>query len=417
MLADVYEYDQLLTGEKREGQFGVYIDFFGEKLPSIPGEVIPLMLMSSMGYVANQHPMNPDVIMLLRLCFSIIPAITAVLAIPILVYLYPEEAKDDENFLAEVQAGLERHAKGLEARDPITGNAVPVPGNIHASCDPYVIAQKAAGEGGAAVDVGKEEDQRKRGKAAMESLDHFTQWELQQVVDSGDKAKLVVWTAVYSFVSLVGVVVLCIWAANDWSTNIDVEVVLDPACSSNTSNPSPFAALAAGNCTDGFFGATCEQACPGLGSTESETEFTGLSCSGHGSCNATTQKTADLVATCTCDEGYEGVSCDIGEVEEPVAWIPIIVALIALFVVFLIISLLRLKEALRLKSTDQFTVDGTDHTVAVIAARLDQITGTPSELESNIEGGPQAAVADGVDAQVAAPQPQPEPQPEPQPKP
>jgi hypothetical protein len=45
----------------------VYIDFFGEKLPSIPGEVIPLMLMSSMGYVANQHPQNPDVVWLLRL--------------------------------------------------------------------------------------------------------------------------------------------------------------------------------------------------------------------------------------------------------------------------------------------------------------------------------------------------------------
>ena len=39
ILADVYEYDQLLTGERREAEFGVYIDFFGEKLPSIPGRL------------------------------------------------------------------------------------------------------------------------------------------------------------------------------------------------------------------------------------------------------------------------------------------------------------------------------------------------------------------------------------------
>ena len=86
ILADIYEYDELITGERREGEFGVYIDFFGEKvslpaslslslslsflkgalllhqLPSIPGEVIPLMLMSSMGYVANTHPQNESVV-------------------------------------------------------------------------------------------------------------------------------------------------------------------------------------------------------------------------------------------------------------------------------------------------------------------------------------------------------------------
>ena len=85
------------------------------------------------------------------------------------------------------------------------------------------------------------------------------------------------------------------------------------------------------------------------------------------------------------------------------AWIPIIVAMIALFVVFLVISLLRLKEALRLKSTDQFTVGDRDHTVAVITARLVQIKGTPCKLKSNIEGG----------ALAAAPQLFPEPQPKP----
>ena len=79
---------QLITGERREGEFGVYMDFFGEKLPSIPGEVGPLMLMSSLGYVARQHPQNDDVIWLLRLCFSIVPAMTLALGIPVLLYVY-----------------------------------------------------------------------------------------------------------------------------------------------------------------------------------------------------------------------------------------------------------------------------------------------------------------------------------------
>ena len=36
ILADIYEYDELITGERREGEFGVYIDFFGEKVSRSP---------------------------------------------------------------------------------------------------------------------------------------------------------------------------------------------------------------------------------------------------------------------------------------------------------------------------------------------------------------------------------------------
>ena len=134
ILADIYEYDELITGERREGEFGVYIDFFGEKLPSIPGEVIPLMLMSSMGYVANLHPQNESVVWLLRLCFSIIPAVTGLAAIPVLLYMYPEAAKDDARFLDEVHAGLACHRKGQAARDPVTGQILLPPKQIQAAC-------------------------------------------------------------------------------------------------------------------------------------------------------------------------------------------------------------------------------------------------------------------------------------------
>ena len=368
MLADVYEYDTLVTGEKREGQFGVYIDFFGEKLPSIPGEVIPLMLMGSMGYVANQHPQNDEVIWVLRLCFSIVPALTGLLALPVLLCLYPDAAKDDKAFLEEVQAGLARHAKGLEARDPITGNVLPVPSTVHTSCDPRVAAGDAEGIV-QSMSAGWRAQSQKRGKAAMRSLDHFTQWELRQVVESGSKGKLVMLTAAHTAVSLIGIILLLIWAARDW-TNLDVRQSPDRAC---TALHSP------GQCSAVRCSAVQTVQC-GL------TELGGLSCSGHGVCNATSVREVDLIASCTCDAGYKGASCEFGPAaQEPVAWLPIIVAMLALFVVYLCVSLLRLKEALRLRSTDEFSISGTDHLVAVATARLAQIQGKASPLHSNIE--------------------------------
>ena len=42
------------------------------------------MLMSSLGYVPNR-PQNPEVVWLLRLCFSIIPAAFSLLGLPVLV--------------------------------------------------------------------------------------------------------------------------------------------------------------------------------------------------------------------------------------------------------------------------------------------------------------------------------------------
>eukprot|EP01047_Picozoa_sp_COSAG01_P017294 COSAG01_NODE_912_length_12786_cov_11.125621_8_plen_121_part_00 len=55
ILADVYEYDELVTGERREGEFGVYIDFFGEKLPSIPGEVRGMTSSSMLATLVVPH--------------------------------------------------------------------------------------------------------------------------------------------------------------------------------------------------------------------------------------------------------------------------------------------------------------------------------------------------------------------------
>lgn len=305
ILADVYEYDQLLTGERREAEFGVYIDFFGEKLPSIPSEVVPLMLMSSLGYVANQHPQNADVVWLLRLCFSIIPALTGLLSLPILLWWYPVAARKDKQFLDEVQAGLTLHAAGEPARDPITGFEIKPAGDIQLACDPYRVAgltaatatEDAAEEGDKGDDsdmvVAADDEAKRRGQDALEAFDHFSVWELKRVAASADPRVLLKITGLYSVgaVGVIGVLARC--AAQDWAANIDGAGAINPL---DATACAPTIVLAAGecvtnsgncaNCSAGLFGSACEHACPGLiATTADRSGYSGLPCSGHGLCN------------------------------------------------------------------------------------------------------------------------------------
>ena len=292
ILADVYEYDQLLTGERREAEFGVYIDFFGEKLPSIPGEVVPLMLMSSLGYVANQHPQNEDVVWLLRLCFSIIPALTGLLSLPILLWWYPIAARKDKQFLDEVQAGLSLHKAGESARDPITGFEIKPAAHIQLACDPYRVAGLTAAtpeasdnndndendnddndKGDAvATEETEETEAKRRGQDAMEAFDHFSLWELKWVAASADPGVLVKITGLYSVAAAAAIVLLSRWAAQDWAANIDGAGAIDPmdaaACAPSVlvtaGDCAGAGSIDCDNCSAGLFGSACEYACPGL---------------------------------------------------------------------------------------------------------------------------------------------------------
>jgi GPH family glycoside/pentoside/hexuronide:cation symporter len=390
ILADIYEYDELITGERREGEFGVYIDFFGEKLPSIPGEVIPLMLMSSMGYVANTHPQNDSVIWLLRLCFSIIPAITGLVAIPILLYMYPEAAKDDVKFLDEVHAGLARHRNGQEAVDPCTGRILLPPKQVQAACDPHKVAKEA----GATVEADSQEDSEERGKKAMEALDHFTQWELRKVTSSDDKGVLVNLMGLYTASSTVAIALLVVWATVDWNTNIAVEDPAPPTCTATSVPGQP----TSGACPDGFYGTSCNSACPGLVAIgDPVSSYTGLPCSGFGACNVSGSILADLVPGCVCDKDHVGASCSEPKtVEEPVAMLPIIIALIGLSLFCLVISVIRLREAIRIQTAEQFNIDGHDVTVKSINVRLQQMSQPKAKSSSNLtpESGASVPVTD-----------------------
>ena len=92
--------------------------------------------------------------------------------------------------------------------------------------------------------------------------------------------------------------------------------------------------------------------------------------------------------------------------------LPVIIALIGLSVFLLVISVIRLREAIRIQSAEQFNVGGRDVTVQAVVVRLQQINqpkaasptnlvnvderiSTSDDLNSNTEA---AAAADTTDA-------------------
>ena len=84
-----------------------------------------------------------------------------------------------------MQAGLARHRQGTAARDPITGRLLRPPAQIHRDCDPHRVAQSAVPLPESPPEEEPEnitassklaKESRLRGKRAIESFDHFTNW-------------------------------------------------------------------------------------------------------------------------------------------------------------------------------------------------------------------------------------------------
>jgi hypothetical protein len=196
-------------------------------------QVVPLMLMSSLGYVANQHPQNSDVVWLLRLCFSIIPAVTTLISIPVLVCLYPKVAKQDEQFLETVQTGLAQHAQHKAVKDPLSDRILLPAGDVRHAMNPRVVYERQRRDEGNEVLVTTPHTpgSERAGKEVMDSLDHFTKWELGRAKESESPRVLVKTTACYVVAAAVCIALLCVWAVADWDANIDgYERVTDPAC-------------------------------------------------------------------------------------------------------------------------------------------------------------------------------------------
>ena len=64
--------------------------------------------------------------------------------------------------------------------------------------------------------------------------------------------------------------------------------------------------------------------------------------------------------------------------------LPVIIALIGLSVFCLVISVIRLLEAIRIQTAEQFNIDGHDVTVEAINVRIKQISQPKAAISSNL---------------------------------
>ena len=170
--ADVIDYDELLTGKRREAQYGAFWAML-PKFVAIPSAAIPIAVLGSLGYVPNAEQ-SPQVVLAIKAIFALTPAFFSALAL-VVALRFPI----DERTHAAILAGIQAHARGEPATDPLTGERVLPP----------------------------------RARAVDEDtgwfLDHFTPGELALLLARGGRA-LVARVATVALASL-AVVVAAVW--------------------------------------------------------------------------------------------------------------------------------------------------------------------------------------------------------------
>jgi MFS family permease len=120
MQADVIDYDELHTGQRREAQFTAFWAMV-PKLVAIPGAALPIAVLAQLGYVPNQDQ-TPTVLMGIRILYALVPAACATVAF-FLARLY----NVTQEVHGKIRAGIAAHARGEDAVDPLTGRMVPPP--------------------------------------------------------------------------------------------------------------------------------------------------------------------------------------------------------------------------------------------------------------------------------------------------
>jgi GPH family glycoside/pentoside/hexuronide:cation symporter len=118
MVADSIDYDELLTGRRREAQFGSFLGLL-PKFFSIPGQAVPLAVLASVGFVPNQEQ-TPQVILCIKVIFAVFPPAFYIAALTVMMR-YPIS----EKVHLAIREGIAAHARGEDAMDPIRGGAVP----------------------------------------------------------------------------------------------------------------------------------------------------------------------------------------------------------------------------------------------------------------------------------------------------
>jgi glycoside/pentoside/hexuronide:cation symporter, GPH family len=120
MQAEVIDYDELYTGKRREAQYAGFWSFL-PKLAAIPSAALPIALLAWLGYVPNATQ-TPEVTSAIRALYTLGPLLATTLSLAV-VCRFPINAKNH----AAILLGIERHKRGQNAVDPLTGTDLPPP--------------------------------------------------------------------------------------------------------------------------------------------------------------------------------------------------------------------------------------------------------------------------------------------------
>ncbi len=110
--ADVIDYDELLTGRRREGRY-IGLWSIAKKLAAAAGVGIGLMLLGKIGYrPGSEQP--AEVILALRVLYALVPCLCNIIAI-IVIWTFPLDARAHRAILDAIQ----KRRSGFTPQDPL----------------------------------------------------------------------------------------------------------------------------------------------------------------------------------------------------------------------------------------------------------------------------------------------------------
>ena len=127
ILADVIDYDELLTGTRSEGRFTIFQTFI-PKIVSIPAQAVPLSLVAALGFISPdsrgriEEDQPEQVVLFIQLIFFVIPFFLA-LASFCIKYFFPMRPYH----MQKIMQGVALHKQGLSAVDPISRKCIVLP--------------------------------------------------------------------------------------------------------------------------------------------------------------------------------------------------------------------------------------------------------------------------------------------------
>eukprot|EP01103_Thecamoeba_quadrilineata_P016904 TRINITY_DN5809_c0_g1_i2.p1 TRINITY_DN5809_c0_g1~~TRINITY_DN5809_c0_g1_i2.p1 ORF type:complete len:608 (-),score=66.25 TRINITY_DN5809_c0_g1_i2:33-1856(-) len=119
---DVLDYDELLTGYRRESQYVNFVQYLNW-LCSFTGTVLPLAVIDYLGY-NNSDPFNQTEEVRYGISIIVGPVAGLCCLLSLVAFLfYPI----DQNVYLLIQQGVKNHKQGIEAKDPITQKIIHPP--------------------------------------------------------------------------------------------------------------------------------------------------------------------------------------------------------------------------------------------------------------------------------------------------